>query len=629
MPKSLMQKVKELPKKPGVYIFKDAKGSILYVGKANKLKSRVNSYFRKDAGDGRFRITLMINQIADLDFVITTNETEALILENNFIKRLQPKYNVALKDDKNYQFIKINLQDEIPTIGYERQPSNKKAKYLGPYTSSYAIKQTLRLIREVFGLCANSHVSKRPCFYYHIHKCPGVCVGKISLTEYKTNIQKIIQFLQGKQSAVLANLQQQMKTLSHSKKYEKAARVRDQIYALNRVLQRQKLVYPKKVNQDVFSIHTEPSIACINLFVIREGKLIRKENFILKNTKGAIIEEIFSEFLPRYYLEASDWPREILLPVPVKVAGLSFQRKLESRNNAKDWIPNQVWDDKKRKPKILTPSRGPKLQLIKLGTQNAKQYLENNSDKNLLEEARLMSALKELQRVLNLKTLPGRIEGYDISNIQGANPVGSMVVFDYGRPKKTEYRKFKINKKKTPDDFAMMREMLERRFARSFATKQSKARHSLRPRDDAKWPLADLILIDGGKGQLSVALKALQKTNSKKQIPIIAIAKRLEKIFILDKSNPIILPKNSIALFLLQRLRDEAHRFAITFHKKLRSKSQLHSLLDSIPGIGAQKKKQLLQKFGSLVGIKKASLTDLSNTVGRPLAEKIKALTRT
>jgi len=637
MAKSLLQKVKELPKKPGVYIFKDSNGSILYVGKANKLKDRVASYFRKDAGDGRFRIQLMIGQIAGLDFVTTSNETEALILENNFIKRLQPKYNVALKDDKNYQFIKINWQDEIPTITYERQASNKKAKYLGPYTSSYSIKETLRLIRSIFPYCANSKVGTKPCFYYHIHKCPGVCIGKVSLVEYKNTIQKIIQFLKGRQMEVLKDLQRQMKDLSHAQDYEKAARIRDQIFAVTRVLQKQKLVYPKKIDQDVFSAHMETSIAAINLFIIREGKLIRKENFILKNTKGATEEEIFGEFLPKYYLDASDWPKEILLPAVANIRvknsspriggarrnSLPHQPSGTGRNKAYDLpplTPPVPGGESRRIPKIQIPSRGTKLQLIKLGEQNAKQYLESSSDKNLLEEARLMSALKELQRVLNLKALPGRIEGYDISNIQGANPVGSMVVFDYGRPKKQEYRKFKISAQggsasggnstiPKPDDFAMMREMLERRL-----------KHD-------GWATPDLILIDGGKGQLSAALKALKNTNPKYQIPIIGLAKRLEEIFIPGKSKPIILPKNSIALFLLQRLRDEAHRFAVTFHKKLRSKSQLRSLLDEIPGIGPKKKKQLLQKFGSLSGLKKASLTDLSNSIGRPLAEKIKALT--
>ncbi|MDP4001160.1 MAG: excinuclease ABC subunit UvrC [bacterium] len=452
MLKSLQQKIKELPLKPGVYIFKDSAGLILYVGKANKLKHRVESYFRKNYENRSRRISMMVKQITSLDFVITTNESEALILENNFIKRLQPKYNVALKDDKNYQFIKINIHDEIPTISYERQPTDSKAKYLGPYTSSYTIKYTLRLLRKIFPYCSNSKVGTKPCFYYHIRKCPGVCIGKVSLTEYRENINKIIQFLSGRQLETLENLKKQMKQLSLQKKFEKAAKIRDQIYALNNMLEKQKLVYSKKIDQDVFSVHTE-GVTAVNLFIIREGKLIRKENFILKNTKDATVSEILGEFLPRYYLEASDRPKEILLPTHPALDAGSGSSKIPAFAGM-----------------VKVPKQGPKLKLIKLGEQNAKQYLESNSDKTLLEEARLVSAIKELQRVLNLKKLPGRIEAYDISNIQGTNSVGSMVVFDYGRPKKQDYRKFKINHNPPgggPDDFAMMAEMLERRFSRS------------------------------------------------------------------------------------------------------------------------------------------------------------------
>ena len=456
MQKSLTDKIKELPNQPGVYIFKDAKGLILYVGKAINLHNRVRSYFRERHPPGRApiledappRIQLMISQIADLDYTITDNELESLLLENNFIKQLKPKYNILMRDDKNYLFIKINIKDEIPTIGYDRKPSDKNARYFGPYTSSIAIKDNLRLVRKIFPYCANKKITGKPCFYFHIGKCPGVCVGKISLAEYRQNyIGKIIQFLQGKQLEILKNLKLQMQGYARSKMFEKAAKVRDQIYALNRVLERQKLVYPKKVDQDVFSIHVEASIACVNLFIIREGKLIRKENFILENTKGAQVAKILSEFLPRYYLEATDWPREILVPAleghPPRLA-----------RGEEDAPP----------PKILVPTRGQKLKLIKLGELNAKQFLEAQSDKHLLEEARLMSALKELQRVLNLKKLPGRIEAYDISNIQGRHAVGSMVVFDYGHPKKEDYRRFKIKRQTVSaegspkaDDFAMMR----------------------------------------------------------------------------------------------------------------------------------------------------------------------------
>ncbi len=587
----LAQKLSQLPKKPGVYLHKDAEGAVLYVGKAINLRNRVASYFKKDGGDNRgVRIENMIAQIADLDYIITDNEIESLILENNLIKQYRPKYNVMLRDDKNYLFIKINIKDEIPTIQYERKALDKSARYFGPYTSGLAIKDTLRLVRKIFPYCANSVVGTKPCFFYHIGKCPGVCFGKISLEEYRNfYIKNIIEFLEGRRIEILQNLQRQMKLWANSRRFEKAAKVRDQIFALNRVLERQKLVYPKKIDQDVFSIYQDGAV-CVNLFMIRDGKLIQKENFILDNARNASEQEILESFLPRYYLDASSKPRQILLPVEI---------------NGDELKPFFI-----KAPKLLTPARGDKAGLIKLGLQNAKQYLDSSTDKHLLEEAKLMASLKELQRVLELAKLPGRIEAFDISNIQGTNPVGSMVVFDFGRAKKDQYRKFKIQSKQTPDDFAMMAEMLLRRFKRSLEATQ-------------KWPLPDLILIDGGKGQLAVAVKILNQY--KLNIPILGLAKRLEEIFLPGHKLPILLPENSIARFLLQRVRDEAHRFAITFHRKLRSRGAVKSVLDDIKGIGPNKKRLLLQKFGSAAKIREASLTEIAAIVGSSAAEKIKA----
>lgn len=597
MNQKLAEKLADLPKKPGVYIFKDATGLVLYVGKAISLRNRVGSYFKKGAEPDRPHIQMMIPKIADMDFTITDNELECLMLESNFIKQLKPKYNIILRDDKNYLFIKITLADEIPTIAYERKANDKQSRYFGPYTSGYEIKNTLRLARKIFPYCANSKVGEKPCFFYHIGKCPGVCFGKITLEEYRERyIKKIIKFLEGKQTEVLKELQKEMQRQADHKRFEKAAKIRDQIFALNRVMERQKIVYPAKVSQDVFSLYQDGT-AAINLFIIREGKLIRKENFILDNAKQATAEEIFSEFLPKYYLDATDWPKEVVIPHPALDAGSGS-------------LLSQGW--LKRKLKFIGPTRGTKQELIKLGELNARQYLETTTDKHLLEEAKLMSSLRELQRVLNLPSLPARIEAYDISNIQGTNAVGSMIVFDFAKPKKDQYRKFKIKRKNTPDDFAMMSEMLERRFQRSALSAQ-------------RWPLPDLILIDGGKGQLNAAIAALKTTNNKLQIPIIGLAKRLEEIFLPGQKNPIILPPHSIALFLLQRVRDEAHRFAVKYHRTLRTRGLLASTLDQIPGIGAGKKKILLQTYGSAAGVRKASLTEIAAIVGAKLAEKIKA----
>ncbi len=583
MTSDLKRKINQLPATPGVYVFKDGQGEILYVGKAVNLKNRVTSYFRQDGVSDRPNLITMVGQIHSLDYTVTSNELESLILERNFIGQLKPKYNIDLRDDKNYIFLKINLHDEIPTINYERKLTDKTARYFGPYTSGLAIKETLRLVRNIFPYCANAKVGAKPCFYYHIGKCPGVCFGKISLDDYRQNyISKIIKFLEGRQSEVLSDLQKQMKLKSDRKLYEQAARVRNQIFALNRVLERQKIIYPKKVNQDIFSVFLDGS-ACINLFIVRAGKLIQKENFILQNTKHASLGEILDSFLSRYYLDASSRPQDILVPVKIDEQAL---RSLLGR------------------VKISVPSKGRKFELLKLGEKNAQEYLESLNDKHLMEEAKLMSSLKELQRVLGLPKLPGRIEAFDISNIQGTNPVGSMVVFDFGRPKKSDYRKFKIRSKSTPDDFAMMHEMVTRRFQN-------------------KWPHPDLILIDGGKGQLSTAVKVLKQSGV--NIPIIGLAKRLEEIFKPGINKPIRLPANSIGLFLLQRIRDEAHRFAITFHRQLRSRKSLTSVLDEISGIGPNKKKQLLSRFGSAKKIQTASLTDLAAIVGKKTAETIKA----
>jgi excinuclease ABC subunit C len=593
----IAKKLAHLPKKPGAYIFKDSSGLILYVGKAINLRFRVSSYFKKDAGAGQPHTLHMIPKIKDLDYIITDNEVESLILENNLIKQLKPKYNVRLRDDKNYLFIKLNLKNEIPTIGYERQASDKAAKYLGPYTSAQAVRETLRMVRNIFPYCANSKVGEKPCFYYHIRKCPGVCVGKVSLEEYRESFKKIIAFLEGRHTDVLKQLQGQMNYLSRHSQFEKAAKARDQIFALNRTMERQKVVSAKNVDQDVFSAFKNSATA-VNLFIVRKGKLIQREQFLLENTKEVPQSEALKAFLSRYYVEASSLPKEIVLP-----------EKINSEPLEKFFFERTG-----RKLKVTVPSRGPKRKLISLGEENARQFLEAQSDKPMLAEARLLSALKELRRILKLKNLPARIEAYDISNIQGQNPSGSMIVFGFGKPDRASYRKFRVKHLEGPNDYKMMKEVLERRFARSL---------NLNSQGKEKWPLPDLILVDGGKGQLSVALSVLSKRSL--DIPAVGLAKRLEEIFIAKQKDPLVLPRNSIALYLLQRIRDEAHRFAKSYHKYLRSKSLLRSALDSIEGIGPKKKQKLMEKFGSAQGIREASLTDIAQVVGSRLAEKIKA----
>jgi excinuclease ABC subunit C len=637
--KGIEQKLKNLPQKPGVYLFKNAQGEVLYVGKAKNLKNRVRTYFQK----GQVlepRISIMIRQAADLDYLVVASETESLILENNFIKQYHPRYNVRLRDDKNYQFLKIDYDTEIPQIypvrkiapslsplklgGEEKRRS--RAKYFGPYTSS--VRPTLQLIQRIFRLCQNKEVRERACFAYHLSRCPGVCIGKISIDAYRKVFDFVEEFLNHQQSQITKELKSQMKQAARERQFERAAILRDRLQALSHLWEKQVVVSAKKVDEDVLGLFAASAGAVINLFRIRGGRLVQRENFYMTHSNSAA-PEILEKFLLQYYVEASDVPKLIFVPEHLENQGRIVQALTQTA--AKNIA-------------FIKPSRGKKAQLVKLANENARHYYERELASF---EKQAQEILLKMQTVLRLPKPPERIEGYDISNLQGTNPVGSMVVFLNGQPAKSQYRKFKIKGKETPDDFAMMREMLTRRFARLSSPpfqggggprsggvvndKTSSTTSSLRdtpPRaggDTNTWPLPDLIIIDGGKGQLNAALKALQAT-SHKLIPIIGLAKRLEEIFLPGERRSVILPGDSPVLFLLQQIRDGAHRFAISFHRNRRLKSQTASHLDEIPGIGKTTKKKLLQKFGSITPIRQASLLTLAKDIGHARAKKIKEL---
>ncbi len=582
-------KLKNTPPKTGVYLFKDKKGAVIYIGKALRLKSRIKQYF--DGHDNRPQIPFLLNDAADFDYIITDNELESLMLENTLIKKHQPKYNVMLRDDKNYAYIKIDYETEIPQIYSVRNPDSKNARYFGPYSSAQKIRETLSLLRKVFPYCANKKVSTRPCFYYYLHRCPGVCVGKISLEQYQETMHKISLFLSGHISEVKKEIQVQMLKSSKKKQFEKAAELRNQWQALQIIEERQKMIFPQKVSWDFVSVFQTFDRACINVFVIRGGKLNDRKNFILENTANKNLEEIFSAFLESYYSQNTDLPREIFVQeMPREISALKKIMALNSGRNVK----------------LVKPKLGKKNGMIKLGVENAKEYFESFITSQASELSRTTLALDELKKILSLSQTPLRIECFDISNIQGTNSVASMVVFEDGKEKKSEYRKFKIKNDGKPNDFAMMQEALNRRFKNSAET---------------KWRLPNLLVIDGGKGQLGVAVSVLSKYDLK--IPVIALAKREEEIFVPGKSEPILLSKSNYALQLLQRLRDEAHRFAITFHKKLRSKTAYKSALDEVLGIGPKKKKQLLFKYGSLAGIRKAPKKELVLMLGEKTALKL------
>ncbi|MDB4939672.1 MAG: excinuclease subunit [Candidatus Doudnabacteria bacterium] len=598
----IKEKLKNIPHKPGVYLFKGKNQEILYVGKAKDLKNRVSQYFRKEH-DGRLQIPFLMQDVTDFEHIITDNDVECLLLENTLIKKYKPRYNIKLRDDKNYAFIKIDYDCEIPQIYTMRNPDSKNARYFGPYSSALKVRETLNLVRKVFPYCANKKVSNRPCFYYYLHRCPGVCIGKISLEEYQQTIHKISLFIAGNISEVKKDIQKQMREAASQKLFERAADLRDQMRSIEVVEERQKAIFAKKVEWDFISYFQTADKSTINVFVIRGGKMIDRKNFILEETQNKSGCDIIDAFMEKYYLETSDLPREIFvqeLPTDIEM----MERVLNEKSQ------------KKHKITITKPNRAKKAELITLGIENAKEYFESWSRDQVSELSRTTLALDELQKVLKLKETPFRIECFDISNIQGTNSVASMVVFENGKPNRSQYRKFKIKIDGQPNDFAMMKEALTRRFHLSH-----------REDTEQKWPLPNLLVVDGGKGQLGMAVEVLNEYAL--DIPVIGLAKREEEIFWPGKAEPILLPKSDYALQLLQRLRDEAHRFAITFHKKLRSKQAYRSVLDDIAGIGPKKKKLLIRKYGSVANIKKLAspeeLSELASLVGKTAADELTA----
>ena len=604
-------KLSALPASPGIYKFLDAKGGILYIGKAKNLRARVRQYFAGE--DERPQIPYLLKEAADLDYTLVSNELESLYLERTLIQKHKPKYNIDLRDDKAYAFIVIDYSTEIPQIVIQRKispPSPQgrgkdkvKGAYFGPFTAAYKIRDLIFLARKTFGLCSAQKPGK-PCFYYHLHRCPGVCAGVMNLEEYRQHLNKIKVFFSGRIAPVIKLIGTEMQKAAREKKFEKAASLRDQLRALNMLEEKQNVIMPKPVDWDIVGLAVDEGIACVNLFKIRAGKLMDKENFIYSLPNIVDGRQLCQQnFLEDYYSQTSDAPKEIILSFGAANAEL---------------IKKVVKDRFKKSVKIVAPKRGKTLSLLKLSRANAEEYLKNYLNEKAGHLDKVQRGLNQLKEVLKLNNAPKRIECYDISNTQGTNAVGSMVVFEHGLPKKSEYRKFKIRTKDTPDDFAMMKEMLSRRLNR---IKNQESRIM----NENTWPLPDLIVIDGGKGQLSAAVSILNATGYPlKAIPTIGLAKRIEEIFLPDQPDPIILSHDQPALQLLQRLRDEAHRFGITYHRSLRSKEAIKSALDNIPGLGPKTKKLLKAKFGTVANIRNQPLEALKEAVGEKLAKKIK-----
>jgi len=596
----LQEQLKVLPANPGVYLFKDKEGRIIYVGKATNLNSRVRSYFGASSGLSS-KIQQLVLKVREFEFIITGSEQEALILERNLIKEYHPKYNVSLKDDKTFPYLKVTVNEDWPGIYITRRFENDGAKYFGPFANAGSVRKSLRLIRKIFSFrsCtkAITGTAKRPCLDYYIHRCLGPCIGAVSKQEYQKVINQVILFLEGKQELVCRELKNKMRVAAQQSQFERAALLRDQIQAIERVIEGQRIAITLKGEQDIIALAQDERQACVEIFSVRNNKLVGRECFIMEGTYGEEPDQVMTNFVKQYYASVAFIPSLVLLQHPIsEMALLSEWLKQQKGNNVI----------------IQVPQRGIKRKLVNMVAENAGKGL-------LLAKARqvnlesITSGLQELKDRLFLPEIPLRIEGYDISDIGGALAVGSMVVLENGLPKSNLYRRFQVKMVIGANDYAMIQEVLRRRFKRSVASGSS-------------WAIMpDLILIDGGKGHLNAALEVRQEMGID-FIPMASLAKENEDVFIPGKLGSLDIPNDSPALHILQRVRDEAHRFAINYHQKLRRKEGIASILDNISGIGLKRKRALIRKFGSVEGIKEASVAEIgqTETITLTLARKIK-----
>ncbi|WP_213951106.1 excinuclease ABC subunit UvrC [Tepidanaerobacter syntrophicus] len=587
------EKIAEFPEKPGVYIMKDKRGRIIYIGKAVSLKNRVRSYFQSPK-NLPVKVASMVPKIENIEYIVTDSEVEALILECNLIKFNRPKYNILLRDDKQYPYIKIATSQPFPRLEVVRRVKKDGARYFGPYADVGAMREAIDVINKVFPIrsckkdLSQVPLKERPCLNYYIKRCLAPCQGSVEQEEYDEMIKNIVMFLEGKQETLIKQLREKMEEEAAKLDFEKAAILRDQISALQKVLEEQKIVSTDMTDQDIIAMARGIDTVCIQVFFVREGKLVEREPFILSNTKGAERKEILTAFVKQFYNNTNFIPKEIII-----------EEEIDDKITIQEWL----YGKKGSKVYISIPKRGEKKKLAEMVAENARIYLEQIENKDELEKLKNMQALEELQKYLGLKDIPHRIEAFDISNTQGTESVASMVVFEEGQPKKEDYRKFKIKTVEGPNDFESMREVIFRRFKRAILG------------DEKFNNLPDLLLIDGGKGQLRYAREALRELGLE-SIFTIGLAKEFEHIFVEGKEEPIVLPEDSEALYLVQRVRDEAHRFAITFHRSLRSKRNLKSALDDIPGIGKARRLALFKTFGSLEGIRQASVEELAGAPG-------------
>jgi len=604
-----------LPAKPGCYLMKNAEGKIIYVGKAISIKNRVRSYFHADnSHDAKTR--RLVREIADLEWIVVGSELEALILEMNLIKKHRPKYNVRLKDDKRYPYIKIHWAEPFPKVTVTRQMVDDGSRYFGPYTSAWAVYQTLDVLRRIFPYLTCDRVitgmDKRACLYYDIKLCTAPCIGAVNQAQYRQTIADLMDFLNGHSEEIVVRLQNEMEKASEEMRFEKAAAVRDQLKAIQSIIERQKIIFATDyLDSDVLAMARSNGEACVQIFFIRGGKLIGREYFILEGTEDEADSEVMQQFITQFYTEAATIPQQVMLPQEIEEAKIVSQ-----------WLRSKRGGEK---VEFFVPKEGQPRELVQMATENATETLQALRAQWQADTHKQEQALTELQQALNLSAPPNRIECYDISNTQGTAIVGAMVVFSQGVSDKKLYRKFNIESVVgAPDDFASMEEMLTRRFRRWRGAQQTEAEPGSKP--DASFSfLPDLIIIDGGKGQLGRAVSVLEKFELLGKIPIVGLAKQREEIFFPNKSDPLMLPRHSQALYLVQRIRDEAHRYGITAHRKKRQKLGMASQLDAIPGIGPTRRKTLLKHFGSVDKIREASIDELRVVVPEDVANSIKA----
>lgn len=595
--------LKILPDKPGVYIMKNSSGEIIYVGKAKILKNRVRQYFQNSKNHPE-KVRAMVSNISEFEYIVTDSEMEALILECNLIKKHKPRYNILLKDDKHYPFIKITINEEFPRIFITRMLVKDGAKYFGPYTDVSAVYETLELVKKVFPIRNCKRVIKsdmekvRPCLNYHIGLCKAPCGGYISKYEYLKIVNDVIDLLNGKDNALIKNIEKQMEEASESLEFEKAAAFRDKIAAVKKITEKQRIITGKFENEDYIDIYSDENHSSAQVFFQRDGKITGREHFIMENTGGLDKKELISNFIKVFYGGTAFIPKVINI------------RETEDRELLEEWLSMK----RGSKASINMPLKGVKAKTLNLVTNNAQMTLEHFKLKLIKDKEGHREALKELAELLSLDYEPERIEAFDISNIQGVDSVGTMVVFEGGRSKNSDYRRFKIKSVKGANDYDSMREILTRRFKRGLEETEAIKENKLLLNSGKFSAFPDLILMDGGKGQVNVALEVLRDLEI--DIPVCGMVKddKHKTRGLIYNNKELIIKSNSKAIKLVTRIQDEVHRFAITYHRSLRNKKVLHSVLEEIPNIGETRRKELLKKFESIENIKNATYEELLDT---------------